>query len=117
MGIFLVHSYQKPQPGSNRKEGDREAKRDGERERKKEKFSTLQDRKYHHTQGMVRFPGGPVVKDPPANAGDMGSIPGLEDPLEKEMATHSSILAWEIQWTGSLLGYSACIASVVSDSL
>ena len=24
---------------------------------------------------------------------------GLEDPLEKEMATHSSILAWEISWT------------------
>ena len=48
---------------------------------------------------MVGFPGGPAVKDPPANAGDMGSIPGLEDPLEKEMATHSSILAWEIRWT------------------
>ena len=32
--FFLVHSYQKPQPGSNRKEGNREAKRDGERERK-----------------------------------------------------------------------------------
>ena len=26
-------------------------------------------------------------------------IPGQEDPLEKEMATHSSILAWEIPWT------------------
>ena len=25
---------------------------------------------------------------------------GWEDPLEKEMATHSSILAWEIPWTG-----------------
>ena len=25
---------------------------------------------------------------------------GEEDPLEKEMATHSSILAWEILWTG-----------------
>ena len=24
---------------------------------------------------------------------------GREDPLEKEMATHSSILAWEISWT------------------
>ena len=24
---------------------------------------------------------------------------GLEDPLEKEMATHSNILAWEILWT------------------
>ena len=42
------------------------------------------------------FPGDPVVKNPPANAGDMGLIPGSEDPLEEEMATsilHSSILA------------------------
>ena len=38
---------------------------------------------------------GPVVKNPPANAGDtgdVGSIPGLEDTLEKEMATVSSTL-------------------------
>ena len=27
--------------------------------------------------------------------------PGWEDPLEKEMATHSSMLAWEIPWTGT----------------
>ena len=33
------------------------------------------------------------------NAGNPGSIPGSEDPLEKEMATHSSILAWKIPWT------------------
>ena len=32
------------------------------------------------------------------NAGDAGLI-CQEDPLEKEMATHSSILAWEIPWT------------------
>ena len=31
---------------------------------------------------------------------------GWEDPLEEEMATHSSILAWRIPWTGSLVGYS-----------
>ena len=31
---------------------------------------------------------------------------GREDPLEEEMATHSSILAWEIPWTESLAGYS-----------
>ena len=42
-----------------------------------------------------------VVKNLPANAGvrDAGSIPGLEDPLEEGMATHSSILAWTIPWT------------------
>ena len=32
-------------------------------------------------------------------AGDMGSIPGWEDPLEEGMATHSGILTWEISWT------------------
>ena len=31
---------------------------------------------------------------------------GSEDPLEKGMATHSSILAWRIPWTGGLVGYS-----------
>ena len=48
----------------------------------------------------LAFPGASVEKNLPANAGDMGSIPGQEDPLEKEMATHSSILAWEIPCTG-----------------
>ena len=42
------------------------------------------------------FPDSSVVKNPPANAGRVGSIPGSEDPLEKKMTTHSSILAWEI---------------------
>ena len=42
------------------------------------------------------FPGGSVVKNLPVSAGDVGLIPGSEDPLEKGMATHSSILAWEI---------------------
>ena len=43
-----------------------------------------------------------VVKNPSANAGDardQRSSLSQEDPLEKEMATHSSILAWEIPWT------------------
>ena len=39
------------------------------------------------------FPGGSVVENLPANAEDVGSTLGPEDPLEKEMATHSSILA------------------------
>ena len=39
-----------------------------------------------------------MVKNLPANAGDTGLVPG-NIPLEKEMATHSSILAWEIPWT------------------
>ena len=44
----------------------------------------------------------PVVKNPPANTGDVrdaGVIPGLGDPLEEEMATLSGILAWSIPWT------------------
>ena len=45
------------------------------------------------------FPGGSVVKNLPTNAGDASSIPGQEDPLEKEMTTHSSIFAWKIPWT------------------
>ena len=37
-----------------------------------------------------------MVKNPPANAPDLDSISSQEDPLEKEMAAHSSLLAWEI---------------------
>ena len=44
---------------------------------------------------------GLVVKNPNANSGDIrdvGSIPGSEDPLKEDMATHCSILAWRIPW-------------------
>ena len=41
-----------------------------------------------------------MVKNPPAIAGDAGDQSRVqEDPLENEMATHSSILVWEIPWT------------------
>ena len=41
-----------------------------------------------------------MVKNPPANAGDpVQSLSGCKDPLEKEMATHSSTLACKIPWT------------------
>ena len=45
-----------------------------------------------------------MIKNPPANSGDGGLILGLGSSLEKEMAMHSSILAWEIPWTGELDG-------------
>ena len=48
-----------------------------------------------------------VIKNPPANSGnirDAGLIPVWGDPLEKGMATHSSILAWRIPWTEELGG-------------
>ena len=40
-----------------------------------------------------------TVKDPPAIQETWAQSLGREDPLEKRMATHSSILAWEIPWT------------------
>ena len=45
------------------------------------------------------FPGGLVVKNPPAVQEMWVRSLGQVYPLEKEMATHSSILAWEIPWT------------------
>ena len=59
------------------------------------------------------FPGGSVVKNLPAvqetQAMRVGTL-GQEDPLEKEMATHSGILAWRIPYTeepgGSIVGES-----------
>ena len=45
---------------------------------------------------------GSMVKDPPVCAGDErdpGWSLGQEDPLEQEMATHRSILAWKFPWT------------------
>ena len=51
------------------------------------------------TQGFL---GGSVVKNPPA----MQEKQGQEDPLEKGMATHSSMLAWEIPWTEDPGSYS-----------
>ena len=48
------------------------------------------------TQG---FTGGSVVKNLPALQETLVESLGQENPQEKEMATYSSILAWEIQWT------------------
>ena len=45
------------------------------------------------------FPFGSVVRNPPAMQEMRIQSLGQEDPLEKEMATHFSILAWEIPWT------------------
>ena len=59
----------------------------------------------HHQKTKKWAVGGSEVKASASNTGDLGSIPGLgksmgwEDPLEKEMSTHSSILAWRIPWT------------------
>ena len=47
------------------------------------------------TQHLYGLPGGSAGKESSCNAGDLG----WEDPLEKETATHSSILAWKVSWT------------------
>ena len=53
----------------------------------------------HIPQTGTDFPSSSDGKASACNAGDPGSIPGWEDPLEKGMATHSSVLAWVIPWT------------------
>ena len=45
------------------------------------------------------LPGGSDSKESACSVGDLGLIPGQEDPLEKGKATHSSILSWRIPWT------------------
>ena len=55
--------------------------------------------------GMVwGFPGCSEVKASACNMGDPGSILGQENPLEKGMATHSSIFAWRTPWTEEPVG-------------
>ena len=61
---------------------------------------------YTHTPMYMGFPHGSVIKKLPANAGDTVRSLGQEDPVEKEMVTHSSILAWTIYGRRSLVGYS-----------
>ena len=61
----------------------------------------------HENKDKLRFrgfTGGLMIKDLPANAGGVGSILGQDDPLEEEMATHSSILAWRISWAEEPVG-------------
>ena len=52
------------------------------------------------------FPGGSHSKEPACDTGDLDSILGSGRSLQKEMATHSSILVWEIPWTEEPGGYS-----------
>ena len=48
-------------------------------------------------EDLHRF-GGSDGEESACSAGDLGWFLGWEDPLEKGMATHSSILAWRIPW-------------------
>ena len=58
-----------------------------------------------------------LVKNPPAIRETWVGFMGWEDPLEKGMATHSSILAWGIPWTIQSLETPGQIAGVGSSSL
>ena len=49
--------------------------------------------------GIWDFPGGSVGEETACNEGDPVRSLGREDPLEKGMSTHSSILVWRIPWT------------------
>ena len=60
----------------------------------------LQVNFWKSTGTYMCFPGESAVKNPPAVFEMQAPTLGQEDPLEKEMATHSSIRAWEIPWTG-----------------
>ena len=53
----------------------------------------------HTAIHKIGFPGGSDGKASACNSGDPDRSLGWEDPLEKEMATHSSTLAWKIPWT------------------
>ena len=55
---------------------------------------------FNYLLKAICFPGGSVVKNPPATQEMWAPSQGREDPLEEEeMATHTSILAWKIPWT------------------
>ena len=61
----------------------------------------------HHFALQYCSPGGSEDnQDSACSVGDPGLTLGKDDTLEKEMATHSSILAWRIPWTEELVGYS-----------
>ena len=62
---------------------------------------------YIYTHICMVFPRDLVVKNLPAMQVTQVQSLGWEDPLEKGMATHSSILAWRIPWTAETVGYSS----------
>ena len=63
-------------------------------------MATVMSGRQGQVQGKEQgFPDGSENKESACNAGDPGLIPGQEDPLENGMATHSSILAWNIPCT------------------
>jgi len=66
---------------------------------KDSKNHTISSPNYTGFSENQSFPHSSVGKESACNAGTWVQFLGQEDPLEKEMATHSSILAWRIPWT------------------
>ena len=64
-----------------------------------------------------RLPCGSVVKNPPTTEKTQVQSLGQEDPQDKEMATHSSILAWEIPWTKETGGLQSMGVTTVRHNL
>ena len=64
-----------------------------------QKSDTTQRLYHHHYPHKWGFSGGSSIKNPPEMQETWVQYLGWEDPLEKEMATHSSIVSWEIPWT------------------
>ena len=63
----------------------------------------------HHSEQEIELYCGSAGKESARSAGAAGAvdlIPGSEAPLEEDMATHSSILAWRIHGQRKLAGYS-----------
>ena len=67
----------------------------GSKEKKRSKYVLSND----IANQLLGFPGSSNSKESACNTGDLGLIPSQEDPLEKDRATHSSILACRIPWT------------------
>ena len=61
------------------------------------------------------FPCGSAVKNLCPKVGDTGLIPELKVRLEREMASHYSILAWENSWTEKLGGLQSVESRVTKD--
>ena len=74
------------------------------------------ERRYFQTYliKVMGFPGGSAVKNLPVSAGYSRFDPGQEYPREKDMATHFSILAWEIPWTEKPHGLQSAAAAAKS---
>ena len=74
------------------------------------RFSWSGKRKLLKNKGWARtalgFPSGKAVQNPTAIQEPQALSLNWENPLEKEIAIHSSVIAWNILWTDGLAGYS-----------